>query len=103
LVSSPQIRINKILRRYNKEPALVGQKCIRPALTAKAREQIIEPEFFKTTTEPLGDGTHIVVPRNWIPHPDFFADERFLSACGLSPMFPKGRYTHPPGGLPSAI
>ena len=99
LVSSPSIRMNKILRRYNKEPALIGQKAVRPALTSNAREQIIEPEFFKTTTEPLGDGSQIVVPKNWIPHPDFFKDERFLSACGLSTMFPKGSSSYFPGSF----
>ena len=51
----------------------------------------MEPGFFETTTEPMGDGTHIIVPKNWIPHPDFFKDECFLSACGLSTMFPRGR------------
>ncbi|XP_021714828.1 uncharacterized protein LOC110682790 [Chenopodium quinoa] len=89
LISSPTLRHNRTLRWYYTEPTLLGRKCPLPELSNKAREQIMEPGLFETTTEPMGDGTHIIVPKNWIPHPDYFKDECFLSACGLSLMFPK--------------
>ena len=91
LISSPSLEHNRTLRRYNKEPALLGRKCALPELSTRARRQIIDPGFFETTTAHMDDGTEIIVPKNWIPHPDFFKDERFLSACGLSTMFPQGR------------
>ncbi|XP_021727448.1 uncharacterized protein LOC110694587 [Chenopodium quinoa] len=91
LISTPTLRHNRTLRRYNTEPALLGRKCPLPALSTKVREQIMESGFCETTTESMGDGTHIIVPKNWIPHLDFFKDECFLSACGLSTMFPRGR------------
>lgn len=39
----------------------------------------------------LRDGKKEWVPTNWIPSPKSLSSEKFLSATGLSPAFPKGR------------
>ncbi|XP_021722481.1 hyaluronan mediated motility receptor-like [Chenopodium quinoa] len=41
----------------------------------------MEPGLFKKTTLPLDDGTQVIVPKFWVPHPDWFKNEVLLSAC----------------------
>ncbi|XP_021733035.1 uncharacterized protein LOC110699831 [Chenopodium quinoa] len=45
--------------------------------------------LFLKTTAPLDDGGEIIVPQFWVPHPDWFKDEGFLSLYNLSIMFNK--------------
>ncbi|XP_021717013.1 uncharacterized protein LOC110684884 [Chenopodium quinoa] len=89
VVSSPSPQLNRWLRRYNKHPAFLGRKCALPTVPSEAWDKIMQKGLFKKTTSRLDDGSEIIVPQFWVPHPDWFKDEAFLSACNLSTMFPK--------------
>lgn len=92
VVSSPSPQLNRRLRRYNNHPPLLGRKCALPRVPGEAWDQIMQKGLFLKTTAPLDDGGEIIVPQFWVPHPDWFKDEAFLSLCNLSTMFNKGRF-----------
>lgn len=99
VVSSPSTSLNHRLRRYNKHPALLGKKCALPKVPSEAWDQIMETGLFLKTTHLMEDGSEIIVPKFWVPLPEWFRDESFLSLCNLSSMFKKSRFINPSGIL----
>ncbi|CAO2826275.1 unnamed protein product [Amaranthus hypochondriacus] len=87
LVSSPSLPLDHRLRHYNKHPTLLGKKCALPRVPEEAWTQIMETMLFKKTSLPLDDGTEVIVPKNWVPHPDWLKEEALFFAYSLRTMF----------------
>ena len=56
LASAPTRQENFELRRYNKKPDLLGQKCVLPTVPSDDYVQLLDTGFFELTATPISTG-----------------------------------------------